>query len=185
MSDCLGFDPSSWDALLARCADELARLTADERSWLKMHLQTIATCQTELDQLFRQALGPQSCTLCNGRCCDCGRHHFTLTNLLGYLLQDRVPPRPDAARPCPFLGEQGCILDAPFRPFNCVTFICDEVETGLDASGLRRFYQLEKRLRTTYEEIAARYPAASLRGLLLALERVGEQSLLKSPATRE
>lgn len=185
MSHHRGFDPHSWDSLLARCADELGRLSAGERAWLEARLQTIAICQTELDQLFRQALGPQSCTLCNGQCCDCGRHHFTLTNLLGYLLQGRVPPRPDPAQPCPFLGEQGCVLEAPFRPFNCVTFICDEVEAGLDLVDQQRFYQLEKRLRTAYEEVAVRYPAASLRGLLIALERVGEESLLKSVAGRE
>ncbi len=180
-----GFHSRSWDTLLTRCSAELTGLPEAERNWLTARLQLIADYQCELDQLFQLARGPHACTSCHGQCCDCGRHHFTLTNLLGYLLQDLAPPRPDASRPCPFLGEQGCTLDAPFRPFNCVTFLCDEVEAGLNAADQQRFYQLEKRLRCVYEEIAARYPVASLRGLLIALERSDGQSLLKSAAGRE
>ncbi|MCK4536441.1 MAG: hypothetical protein KAT93_05470, partial [Desulfuromonadales bacterium] len=128
---------------------------------------------------FRLADGPAACASCSGSCCDCGRHHFTLTNLLGALVQGLEPPSPDYNRPCPFLGRNGCLLEIATRPFNCVTFICETVEAGLSPSGKKRFYELEKLLRNEYEAVAERYAAASLRGLLIALERMNGFPLLQ------
>ena len=168
-----------WDKILAQCRSELDSLSQEERSWLNARLSAIAAYQIELDRLFRLADGPAACASCSGSCCDCGRHHFTLTNLLGSLVQGLEPPSPDYNRPCPFLGRNGCLLEIATRPFNCVTFICETVEAGLSPSGKKRFYELEKLLRNEYEAVAERYAAASLRGLLIALERMNGFPLLQ------
>jgi hypothetical protein len=174
-----------WEETLARCIAELERLSPRERRWLNDRLTAIAVCQSELDRLFRTADGPAACASCHGRCCDCGRHHFTLTNLLGYLLRGLTPPLPDYSCACPFAGAQGCRLEVSFRPFNCVIFLCEEVEAGLDTAGKARFDHLEKQLRREYEAVAGRYQAASMRGLLIALERAGERPLLLSTEGQE
>ncbi len=174
-----------WAAILAQCRSELKRLPVEEKHWLGERLSMIAACQQELDQLFRLANGPALCAACNGGCCDCGRHHFTLTNLLGFLLPGQEPPQPDYRRPCPFLGDRGCLLDTAMRPFNCVTFLCDAVEGGLSPADRTHFYALEKRLRNEYEAIAERYAAASLRGLLIALEHRHGLPLLPARVTKE
>ena len=169
----------SWDTTLAQCRSELNRLPTVERDWLKARLAAIEAFQAELDRLFRKAHGPAVCTTCQERCCGCGRHHFTLTNLLGYLLQGLDPPRPDYSSTCPFLGPDGCRLAVAMRPFNCVTFICEAVEAGLKLADQAKFYRLEKQLRNEYEAIAGHYAAASLRGLLIALERGNGAPLLQ------
>lgn len=180
----LTLDPG-WDPILAQCRSELARLPLSERAWLHDRLSAIGHYQHQLDQLFQLANGPAACTSCSGGCCDRGRHHFTLTNLLGYLLQDLEPPRPDYDQPCPFLGRTGCLLDLAMRPFNCVTFLCEAVAAGLAPADQASFDQIEKRLRAEYEAVAARYAGASLRGLIITLERLDGSSLLQIRAGRE
>jgi hypothetical protein len=76
------------------------------------------------------------------------------------------------------LGAQGCRLPAAHRPFNCVIFLCDEVDRHLTQAQRDRFATIEAELRRSYHEVAERCPGASLRGLLIAAARVGENPLL-------
>jgi len=179
MTSRLSSDDSFWEQALACCRAELYSLPQSEVDWLKDRLKLIARLQGELDRLFRTANGPACCTSCAERCCSCGRHHFTLTNLLGFLLQGKTPLRPDFRRACPFGGTAGCDLDVAFRPYNCVSFVCDQVEAGMDGAARSAFYRIEQQLRGVYQAIADRYPAASLQGLLIAMERTGDKPLLQ------
>jgi hypothetical protein len=169
-----------WPTLLKRITLELAALGADEKAWLRERLAVIAATQVELDVLFRKADGLDACAGCDGTCCGCGRHHVTLTNLLAYLLADETPPTPDFSRTCPYLGERGCLLTVDRRPYNCITFFCETLEAQLCADDCETLRSLDRRLRNEYLRVAARYPAASLRGLWIALQRVGDGALLQS-----
>ncbi|MDT8440127.1 MAG: hypothetical protein RQ723_00525 [Desulfuromonadales bacterium] len=172
----------TFENLLRRLRAELTSLSETERRWLAGQLAEIATVQHELDALFHAATGPALCAGCSGACCDCGRHHLTLTNLLGYLLADEEPPHPDFTRACPFLGEQGCRLPVARRPYNCITFFCEGLDARLDPDQRSRLSELDRRLRAAYQAVVERYPAASLRGLWIALERHGQNALLLPPA---
>ena len=66
------------------------------------------------------------------------------------------------------------------RPYNCITFFCEVLDDRLDAGERDQLRTLDGRLRGEYQKIAERYPAASLRGLWIALERVGDGRLLNS-----
>jgi len=169
-----------WSALLQRIQLEIAALCDHERTWLRERLARIASLQQAMDELFTSAGGNASCARCNGACCGCGRHHITLTNLLGYLFAGEIPPSPDFNRTCPFLAEQGCGLTVARRPYNCITFFCDTIEDRLDAEQCVQLRALDRELRREYQQVAERYPAASLRGLWIALERVGDGQLLRS-----
>lgn len=169
-----------WPELLQRIKSELAQLGRAERAWLNDRLAVIAATQAALDQLFRQAHGIESCSGCDGACCDCGRHHITLTNLLAYLLAEEEPPRPDFNLPCPYLSDMGCRLSVTRRPYNCITFFCEELEGRLAAVDRERLRTLDSQLRSEYQRVASRYPAASLRGLWIAIGRLGDGQLLHS-----
>ncbi len=169
-----------WPTLLKRLTLEVAALGADEKAWLKERLAVIAATQVELDELFRKADGLDACAGCDGTCCGCGRHHVTLTNLLAFLLADETPPTPDFSRTCPYLGERGCLLTVDRRPYNCITFFCETLEDQLCADDCETLRSLDRRLRNEYLRVATRYPAASLRGLWIALQRVGDSALLQS-----
>lgn len=180
MNEFVKVNQVDWAALLQRIEAEVAALSAVERRWLKERLAAIATIQANLDSLFVKAGGSVSCAGCDGACCGCGRHHVTLTNLLAYLIEDEEPPAPDFSRTCPYLGETGCLLPVTRRPYNCITFFCEILEDQLKPDDQERLRTLDRQLRCEYQRVAERYPAASLRGLWIALERIGSGQLLCS-----
>lgn len=167
-----------WQQTLAAVRTDLAALPPGERAWLEQHLAALGVLQERLHGLFLAAGGPDLCRACDGACCGCGRNHLTLGNLLALLLQGLEPPAPDWAAPCPWLGPAGCRLSVAWRPFNCVSFVCEAVEERLGAAGCAAFYALERELRRSYEELADRYAGAGRQGLLLRSERLGGKGFL-------
>lgn len=168
---------------MAAVTAELERLPARQRAWAAERLGHIAALQEELGALFVAADGPRHCRRCAGACCERGAHHFTLVNLLAFLLAGEQPPEPDFGLTCPFLGANGCRLPVARRPFNCVIFLCDEVLAGLDADQQQRAAQLEAQLRSWYEAFDKRFAGSSMRGLLIRAERLGTTPFLSPPHT--
>jgi len=171
----------SWRQLLARLGEEFARLGLEERKWLHGSLAAVADGQRQLHSFFLRAGGAQLCSSCEGLCCGCGKNHLTLVNLLGYLAAGEVVPEPDFDRPCPFLGETGCLHDVGRRPFNCITFLCESVEERLDADERKEFYAVERRLRQLYAGFDRRYAGSSLRGIFIRAASLGGRPFLNRP----
>jgi len=169
---------ADWPALLQKLRDELVAIDETDRQWLSDRLDSIAAIQSDLDDLFRLAGGVQLCVECDGACCGCGRHHVTLTNLLAYLLADEEPPAPDFGKTCPYLGEQGCRLPVSRRPYNCITFFCEQLEENLSEQSRQQLRLLDQSLRREYQALAERYPSASLRGIWIALDRIENGDIL-------
>ena len=167
-----------WQQTLAAVRGELAALPAAERGRLESHLARLAALQEELHDAFLAVDGPQLCRACDGACCGCGRNHLTLGNLLAILLSGAEPPAPDWSAPCPWLAPGGCRLAVAWRPFNCVSFVCEVVEARLPDLARERFYRIEKELRAGYDELARRFPGAGRQGLLLRAERLGARGFL-------
>lgn len=172
---------SDWQRCLARVRRELTLLTADEQLWMEQRIAEVMRIKGELHRLFVAAEGPQSCRTCDGACCAKGQHHMTLVEVLSAMTQKWPLPEPLVDATCPFLGERGCLLDPEIRPFNCITFNCELVEDRLDSEQQQTFYRLEKELREHYAEFEGRYTGASLRGLVIRAERLGEGRLLARP----
>jgi len=184
MTDTTAPDSVLWAATLIRVRQELAELAGAERAWLAAQLARIGLLQTRLDELFRGIDGPTVCRDCLGGCCSRAKHHVTLTNVLGYLLDGDEPPLPDFTLDCPLLSEQGCRLPVERRPFNCTIFLCETLDAALSSEQRGQFATIERKLRASYQAVAARCPGASLRGLLLASARAGERPLLTDPRRR-
>jgi len=178
MTKSIDDDLHLWRRCVARVREELLRLPDDERCWLAEHLWQVQQLQRRIHGFFEMADGASRCLACSGACCEKGRNHLTLVNLLGFLLAGETPPEPDFAATCPFLGAAGCCLDVERRPFNCVTFNCEALEDVLDEVSRAAFYQMERQLRQLYEAFDCRYAGSSLRGLLIRAERLGERPFL-------
>lgn len=172
-------DSQLWRWTLERVRAELEQLAVGERNWLRENLAQVQQLQRRIHAFFEAVAGDRWCARCGGACCEKGRNHLTLVNLLGFLMADESPPAPDFASTCPFLGEAGCRLDVGRRPFNCVTFNCELVENALDDAQRSEFYRLERQLRACYETFDQRYAGSSLRGLLIRAERLGARAFLE------
>lgn len=173
---------TEWQSVVLRVARELAVLPESERLWIGQRLTVVRRLQRALQEEFLAAGGAPHCAVCSDSCCDRGRHHFTLVNLLAWLESGEVPPTPDFDQDCPWLGANGCILPAERRPFNCITFICTVVEDRFDENRRHRFYALERELRTIYEEFDRRYAGSSLCGLQQRAARLGATPFFARPA---
>jgi hypothetical protein len=171
---------TNWKTLLTKIKDDLAGLEEADREDLRVRLTAIGDLQVALNNLFTRASGETACAACQGACCGCGLHHLTLTNLLGYLIEGDDPPAPDFSKTCPYLGENGCSIPVAQRPYNCITFFCEQLEESLGDEGQQMLRTLDRQLRKEYQAIADRYPAASLRGLWIAMTRVGDGQILIS-----
>ncbi len=167
-----------WQGLLKRIAADYQRLPAAEKSWIAERLQQLESLQQRLNRLFEQGSGLQSCADCRGDCCAKGHNHMTLANLLGFLQQGLEPPQPDFSQTCPFLAEQGCRLPVSWRPYNCISFVCDMIENSLTSTEVAEFYRLEQQLRRIYQQFAEHYTGGGLTGLLLQEERLAGRSFL-------
>ena len=155
-----------WQTIVLSVRKEILSLDEEERLWIEQQLHLIETLQIQIHDLFLSAEGQQACTRCQGSCCELGKNHMTLANLLGAIMQDKLPPA-HFSRTCPFLGDEGCTLDVSIRPYNCITFLCEDVEQALSLEEKNRFYHLEHDLRSLYLAFDRRYLGSSLQGLLI------------------
>lgn len=167
-----------WRNYLAGIEQEYQALDPQEQFWITGRLDKIATLQQQLNKLFVDAGGILACRQCSGACCDCGKNHFTLANMLAFISAGERPPEPDFSLPCPFLGAHGCRLEVNLRPFNCITFICEQVLEPLGKEGEECFLTLEKELRSHYLAFDRRYAGSSLCGLFIRAERLAGRPFL-------
>jgi hypothetical protein len=170
-------DARLWADLSRRAAAEFAALPEGERAWIAEQLTRAEGLQDALHALFLAVDGAATCAACVERCCDHGKYHLTLVNLLCYQARGETFPVPDFSGSCPMLATDGCRLPPGRRPFNCVTFICGAVEEGLDAVERERFWTIESGLRQIYASFDRRYAGSSLRGLLNRGVRLGPAAL--------
>lgn len=121
--------------------------------------------------------GAETCASCGGACCVSGRYHFTAVDLLVYLVDGETLFTPRfASGLCPYLGETGCLILAPYRPFNCITFNCERIEAFLAEAELSRFYLVEGELRGLYGEIRSLFPERFMARALLNLAPCGSDA---------
>jgi hypothetical protein len=72
---------------------------------------------------------------------------------------------------CPFLGDTGCMMEPEFRPYNCVTFVCDQIDIRMNPIERNRFEQLTESLLALYKEIEGLFDNRFTYGLLSNGER--------------
>jgi hypothetical protein len=63
-------------------------------------------------------------------------------------------------------------MEAEYRPFNCVTFNCERIESLLRPADVERFYELEKKLRVLYGVMEKIFNNTFAHGLMANYERV-------------
>ena len=180
-------DAAVWEAAVHAVQEEFDALPGRLRVKVGVVAAIIKKRKAALHDLTRSAGGEAICKICRGGCCQTGKYHFTVTDLLAYLFDGKRLFTPDFGNGrCPFLGDSGCLMDAEYRPFNCITFNCERIERLLSQSDVERFYELEKGLRSQYGLMEKIFGNIFAYGLLANFERNGREGgiLLNQKALR-
>lgn len=169
---CLVKYDETWRLSVSATTSEYADLPIEMRGRVEELLRQVMACKGELTTIFDLLDGADICRLCRGECCKAGSFHFTVIDLLAYLATGRELFTPRfAVGSCPFLGDTGCMMEPEYRPYNCVTFVCDRIDICMDSNSRNRFAHLTDRLLGLNREIEALFGIRFMYGLLSNGER--------------
>jgi len=165
-------DLNKWHLVVAAVTDEFARLSPPRRALAARYAADVKACKTSLHAIVERVAIGDICASCGGECCRTGKYHFRVVDLLVYLVDGKplfVPRFGSGA--CPYGSEQGCFMEAAWRPYPCVTFNCDRVERFLGPEEKGRLGSLERELRLLYGRFEELLDPSFRGGLLMCLER--------------
>ncbi len=152
--------------------EEFASLSGPFLDKVEILIAEIKQLKTALFGLTRLAEGESVCRNCDGRCCDNGKYHFTAIDLLVFVCDGKELFTPDfSSKRCPYLGNAGCFMDPEYRPFNCITFHCEQIELLLRPSDIQEFYRVERKLRIQYNAFENLFGKKFNYGLLANFDR--------------
>ena len=162
-------DGQLWQAATEQVQKEYLSLSGLVKIELDKSLKSIAELKSAMATL---ASADAECEKCGGVCCRFGKHHFTVVDLLGYLQAGTGLFSPDFANQvCPYHQGFGCLMPAALRPYNCIIFICDEVECRLATDVLNRLRGMEISLKELYSGVEKLLGNRFENGLLITYER--------------
>jgi len=112
------------------------------------------------------------CAACRGICCGFGKHHFSVVDLLGYLVAGRELFTPLFDSPlCPYHTGTGCVMEPALRPFTCIIFICEQIDACLEDAVRLELAEIEQQLRRLYAQLEQLLGNRFENGLLITYER--------------
>ncbi|KAF0215745.1 MAG: hypothetical protein FD174_3991 [Geobacteraceae bacterium] len=165
-------DMEMWKLGVAAVEREYAALSPLFLAGFRERTEAIKSCKNAIHAFAEAMNGREVCAVCQGECCVTGKHHFTVIDLLVYLASERqlFEPRFERGR-CPYLGENGCLMEPEYRPFNCVTFNCERVQGPMASLEIERFHAMERELLAMYKELEELFDNRFMYGLLINCER--------------
>jgi hypothetical protein len=165
-------DQQKWNMAVATVSAEFGALPATARDRLFTLLQDVRQLKRQIHRYADVSDGSAICADCGGQCCATGKHHFTVIDLLVYLAEGKSPfvPRFSSGW-CPYLGDDGCLMEADYRPYNCVTFNCDRIDSMLKPDEREDLMGAERNLRVLYRSIEQFLGNTFMQGLIITCER--------------
>lgn len=165
-------DREMWNIAVDVVRAEYEVITDSERARLHKLLGVLQREKIEIFSIAEKGGASLACAGCGGGCCEKGKYHFTVIDLLAFLYTGTALFTPDfGGSLCPFMGDAGCLMGPSFRPFTCITFHCERIEARLASKDMESLYNLERSLRNTYAGIEELFGRRLTQGLLLSCER--------------
>jgi hypothetical protein len=165
-------DQQLWSAAVERVRTEYGALPQALKLKLADLSAEIMNLKARHQAVVATAAANELCAACKGLCCKFGKHHFTVVDLIVYLSADREIFSPSFDNPvCPYHNGGGCLMEPSLRPFNCIIFICEQLETGLEKQVCRELEEIEACLRRFYEEFDGLLGNRFVNGLLITFQR--------------
>jgi hypothetical protein len=157
-----------WREGVGRVTAAFEALDPKQKGDLSALITRLMEQKRTMQALVEQVEAAVHCADCKGECCVAGKYHFTGVDLLAYLVTQAPLFAPLFGNGlCCYLAQERCLMPAPYRPFNCITFNCERIERLLPEPEVERFYQLERELRESYARIRALFPDSAMGHALL------------------
>ncbi len=165
-------DRETWNLAAAAVTAEFAALPPARQALVAELAGAVKDGKQALHAVVAGVSAGEICASCGGECCLTGKFHVTVVDLLVYLAEGRelFTPSFDQGH-CPYLCTQGCLMSPPYRPFICVTFNCEQVESLLEPAEKERSVLIERELRTLYGKFEELFGNRFMGGLLMNCER--------------
>jgi len=165
-------DQEKWNSAVAAVSTEFADLPLEAKNRLSPMLQAVRELKQDIHRYAEVLDASAICAACGGQCCATGKHHFTVVDLLMYLVEEKPVVAPCfSSGGCPFLGDEGCMMEPGFRPYNCVTFNCDRIDSLLQPFEREAFMDTERKLRSSYRAMEEFFGNTFMQGLIITCER--------------
>ncbi len=165
-------DREMWDLAVDALVTEHAALPHSRKGVVAGLVEAVKGVKEALHGIAEGVSVAEICAACGGECCLSGRFHVTVVDILVYLAEGRELFTPGFGQGrCPYLGARGCLMAPPYRPFNCVTFNCERVESLLEPPAKERSVSLERELRALYGRFEGEFGNRFMGGLLQNYER--------------
>lgn len=157
-----------WREGVARVSAAYSLLEPEAKEDLSLLVVRLMERKAIMQALVEQVDAGSHCAACKGECCVAGKYHFTGVDLLAYLVTGTQLFAPLFGNGlCCYLAGDRCLMPAAYRPFNCITFNCERIESLLPEPEVERFYRLERELRESYREIRGLFPGSPVGSPLL------------------
>ena len=148
----IGFDTTKFPRLNFRdkeqflaCISSLQDFFEGNRTMLTPVFQKGEEFKNAFKQIdpFIQRYTAETCPLCGNVCC-ANRHGFPeYADIVGFLAMGLDIPvydlDVDEGALCQFIGEKGCILPRPQRPYRCTWYFCDPLLVQIDLGPIKEY----------------------------------------------
>lgn len=149
MSNTALDDKQNWLHSVDSAQKKYDHLPTEVRCHLNIIIDEIMALKSRLLDLTLAAGSADVCRACGGKCCNNGKFHVSLLDLMAYLRTSAEPPVPDfeISPLCPYGCSEGCLMLPGFRSVTCVIFNCEQVEERLNESDQSIIRAFEVQLR--------------------------------------
>lgn len=168
-------DEQLWSAAVEQVRADYAALPQALKLKLSALSAEIMVLKASHQAFVAASATAEACAECGGICCRFGKHHFTAVDLLAYLFSGRELFSPSFENPvCPYHSGCGCLMEPSLRPFNCIIFICEQLEKTLGPEERAALAGIESSLRRIYREFDRLLGNRFANGLLITFQRTLE-----------
>ncbi len=165
-------DRETWNLAVDALTAEHAALSPPRKASVTALVEAIKGVKEALHGIAEGVSVGEICAACGGECCRSGKYHVTVVDILVYLAEGREMFTPGfGPGRCPYLGGRGCLMAPPYRPFKCITFNCERVESLLGPQDKERSACLERELRALYGRFEGEFGNRFMGGLLQNYDR--------------
>jgi len=163
-------DQAAWEQALSNAGSWYCGVPAAIRLELDGLLEEIMHLKQMLVELVTSSGSSAICRACGGECCNLGKYHLSVLDILAYRKTGLEPLVPDfsSTPACPYSNASGCLMTAPYRPLTCVIFNCQSIEERLTAPQRQTLDEYESALRATVARAGRLHDMRIDRPLLLS-----------------